>query len=390
MPLRTDVAIIGGGIMGSALAYWLTTLDPALDVTVIERDPTYATASSALSASSIRQQFSMPANIRISQASISFLRAADEHLRVGEARPHIGLVERGYLYLAGAAQEAALRDAYAVQRCNGADSVLLERSALKQRFAWLNVDDIVLGTLGNSGEGWFDGYALLSAFARKARAQGAHYVTSEASGLAIETRRVARVELHDGSTIACDRVVNAAGPWAAAVARWAGIDLPVTAQRRTVFVIACKASLPDMPLVIDPSGFWIRPEGRHFIAGIASPRDADEAPLEPEYALFEASLWPALALRIPAFEQARLVRAWAGYYEMNVFDQNAIIGPHPGIDNLFFINGFSGHGMQQAPIVARAVAEMILTGRFQTLDLSDFQFQRLLDGRALPERNVIG
>ena len=390
MSLRTDIAIVGGGIMGSALAYWLTKLDSGLDVTVIERDTTYAAASSTLSAASIRQQFSTPINIRISQASIAFLRAIGEHLRIGDDEPEIAFVERGYLHLATPDQEAILRQAHGIQCANDADIVLLDQDALKTSFPWLNVDGLSLGSLGMSGEGWFDGYALLSAFARKAREQGAKYLAAEVTGLELENGRVARVTLHDGSHVSCGRLVNAAGPWARRVASCAGIDLPVHARRRTVFVIACKAQLHRMPLVIDASGFWIRPEGRHFIAGIAPCIDRDDAPLEPEYELFETSLWPALAARIPAFEDAKLVRAWAGYYEMNVFDHNAIVGPHPEVENFFFLNGFSGHGLQQAPIVARGLAELILSGEFRTLDLSAFSFRRIVEGRPLRELGVIG
>ena len=389
MTSRTDVAIVGGGIMGSAVAYWLTAFDPGLDVTVIERDPSYSQASSALSASSIRQQFSIPANIRVSQASFSFLQDVGDQLRVGNERPEIGLVERGYLYLGTRAHEPSMRDVNAVQRAEGADVALLDAEALGARFPWLALEDVALASLGLSGEGWFDGYALLTAFARKARAQRARWVTADAVGLTLTQGAISGVSLADGTTIGCDAVVNAAGPWASHVAHWADVDLPVKARRRTVFVIACKATFPGMPLVIDQSGFWIRPEGQHYIAGTASPSDADDAPLEPEYELFESALWPALARRIPAFAEAKLLRAWAGYYEINVFDHNAIIGPHRTTKNLFFINGFSGHGLQQAPIAARGLAEMIL-GRSPSLDLSDFRFERLVEGRPLLERNVIG
>lgn len=385
---RTDVAIIGGGIMGSALAYWLSLFEPSLGVTVIERDPTYTQASSALSASSIRQQFSTAANIRLSQASFAFLREVGEHLRAGDERPDVCLVERGYLYLSARAHEDAMRAANITQRANGADVALLDCSGLGARFPWLSLDDVTIGSLGLSGEGWFDGYALLTAFARKARAQGVRYLKAEAVGFTAARGRVAGVALADGATLVCERVVNAAGPWAARVARWAGVDLPVRARRRTVFVIACRNAPRDMPLIIDPSGFWIRPEGEHFIAGIGAPEEIDDAPFEPEHALFD-TLWPLLARRIPAFEEAKLLRAWAGYYEMNVFDHNAIIGAHPAIVNLYFINGFSGHGMQQAAMAACGLAEMML-GRPASIDLSDFSFARIASGRPIVERNIIG
>jgi glycine/D-amino acid oxidase-like deaminating enzyme len=170
----------------------------------------------------------------------------------------------------------------------------------------------------------------------------------------------------------------------------AGVDLPVFARRRTVYVIACRTPMASFPLLIDPSGFWVRPEGSGFIAGLAPGEDPDDAPLEPQYEAFESILWPALAARVPAFEAARLERAWAGYYEMNVFDHNGILGLHPEVANLGFINGFSGHGMQQGPIVGRGMAELILHGRFATVDLAPLGYERLVDGRPLRELNVIG
>ncbi len=376
--------------MGSALAYWLTRLEPSASVVVIERDPTYAMASSALSAASIRQQFTTPVNIRIAQASIEILRAAGELLEVDGARPDIGLTEVGYLFLAGQARVESLRQAHAIQTQHGAQIALLTPAQLTERFPWLETADLAAGTLGLSGEGWFDGYLLLTGFIRKARSQGARFVRGEVIELEVRDRRISTVGLADGSRIACGLVVNAAGPWARSVAQLAGVALPVFARRRTVYVVACRAVLTPFPLLIDTSGLWIRPEGTGFIAGLSPGADPDDAPLEPEYGAFEAALWPALAARIPAFEAAKLERAWAGYYEMNVFDHNGVVGLHPEIANFGFMNGFSGHGMQQGPAVGRGMAELILRGRFETVDLADLGFERLIKGRPLLELNVIG
>ena len=166
----------------------------------------------------------------------------------------------GYLYLAGTGNDAPLRRAHSVQKACGADVALFGRNDLGQRFGWLNTSDLALGSLGLSGEGWFDGYTLLTAFARKAREQGAHYLKGEVCGFAIEDHRVAEVIMADGSHIGCAQVVNAAGPWARRIAAMAGVELPVFARRRTVYVISCPTALQPFPLPIDPTGFWIRPE----------------------------------------------------------------------------------------------------------------------------------
>lgn len=376
--------------MGSALAYWLTRLNPGMAVIVMERDPSYEYASSALSAASIRQQFSTPVNIRISQASIAFLRRAAEELAIGDEKPAITLREQGYLYLATADTAAELRRSHILQINCGADVALMDPAALGEKFGWLNTADLSLGSLGQSGEGWFDGYALLTAFARKARHQGVRYVNKEVNGFTMNGARITQVIAADGTRLDCSRVINAAGPWARRIAAMAGIDLPVFARRRTVYVISCPTPMTPFPLLIDTTGFWIRPEGTQFIAGLSPADDADDQPLEPDYPSFETELWPALAHRIPAFEAAKLERAWAGYFEMNLFDHNAILGPHESVENLLFMNGFSGHGMQQAPVVGRAMAELILHGGFRTLDLSDLLYERIAGNRPLLEANVIG
>jgi glycine/D-amino acid oxidase-like deaminating enzyme len=364
-------------VIGASAAYWLTRLEPATSVLLVERDRSFARASSALSASSIRQQFSSPLNIRMSRFGLQFLREMG-----------IDVVEKGYLYLGNAAPLRALNG---VQRANGADIALLSPAQLSARFPWLNVEGIEMGALGLAGEGWFDGPALHAELLRRARGQGAQLIDGEATGFERDAKgRIGAVLLADGSRLACAHAVNAAGPWARSLAAAAGITLPVHARRRTVFVLSCPQALADCPLLIDPSGFWFRPEGRYFIAGTTPVPDLDDLPLEPNHAEFDAALWARMAHRVPAFAALRVERAWAGYYEMNLFDANAIIGAHPAAPNLWFANGFSGHGMQQAPAAGRGVAELILRGRFATLDLAPLGFQRLLDGQPMTEANIIG
>ena len=391
---RVDVAIVGAGVAGASVAYWLTRLAPTLSVALVERDTGFAQASSQRSASSIRQQFSTPVNIRMSRFGLDFLRDAATLLAVDGDAPAIGLVEPGYLYLADARQAEGLRAQNAVQRALGADIALLNPPALAERFPWLAVDDLALGALGAGCEGWFDGPALHQALLRRARAQGAHLVRGEVAGIELErgggSPRASALRLADGSRIACGHAVLAAGAWSRPLAAGVGIALPVHARRRTVFVFSCPSPLPDCPLVIDPSGFWFRPEGTGFIGGTTPRSDVDDLPLEPDLDEFDEALWTAFARRVPAFEALRIERAWAGYYEMNLWDHNALLGAHPAVERLLFVTGFSGHGMQQAPAAGLGVAECVLHGGWRTLDLDDLSVARLAQGRRLLEANVIG
>lgn len=384
---RPDAVVIGGGVIGSAVAMHLAL--GGASVSVVERDLSYATASSSLSASSIRQQFSQPVNIALSQYGIGFLRDAAEHLSVDGDGPALSLREPGYLYLASPAGVDVLRANHAVQRAAGVQVALLEPDALRARFPWLSTDGVALGSLGLDGEGWFDGPALAAAFRRKARALGVAWLHGEAVGLERDGARVSAVRLRDGARLPCGAVVNAAGPHARAVGAMAGVALPVEARRRCVFVFTCPDALPGCPLVIDTSGVWWRPEGDRFLAGWSPPGDAEEFGLEVDHALFDDVIWPALARRVRAFERVRGAGAWAGHYEFNTFDQNGLLGVHPGVPNLYFANGFSGHGMQQAPGVGRGIAELVLHGAYRTLDLSALSVARVAAGRPLVERNVI-
>jgi len=388
--IRADVVIVGSGVMGAATAYWLTRLQPGLKVTLVESDTRYEKASSSLSASSIRQQFTCPVNIRLSQYGIAFLREAEQHLGLPDHPVALGLQEPGYLYLAQPEQTAALHTAHQIQKQAGADVALLTPVALRQRYPWLNVDDVALGSLGLSGEGWFDGPALHQAFLKKAMAQGVQHLHDRVVGLDHTATQITGVRLASGGTLGCAQLVNAAGAWGGEVAAMAVVQLPVVGARRTVFVLSCPEPLPQCPLLIDPSGWWLRPEGRFLINGSEPTQTEHGLPLEPDWAEWNDAQWASLAHRIPALAALRVERAWAGYYEMNTFDHNAVIGPHPELGNLYFINGFSGHGMQHAAGAGLALAEWMLLGQAQTIDVQELGFERLVQNRPLRELAVIG
>jgi len=389
---RADVVIVGGGAVGSAAAYFLAA-EPGFGgrIVVVERDPTYARASTPLSAGGIRQQFSIRENVEIGLFARDFVGRAGELLSVDGETPDLGFVEAGYLFLSTADGRAVLAENHAVQTGAGAAIAWLDPDGLAARFPWLNVDGLAAGTFGERGEGWLDPNTLLQALKRKARALSAEYRADEVVAIERGTVGVEAVRLASGERIECGTVLVAAGANSGAVARMAGVALPVGPRIRTIYQIACREALPRLPLTIDPSGVFVRPEGAGYICGVSPPEDDDPESweIEVDWRWFEEVVWPALAQRIPAFEAVKLTGAWAGPYDYNALDQNAVIGRHPSIGNLLFATGFSGHGLQQAPAAGRAVMELVVHGGFRTIDLSRFGIERILEGRPLKERNVV-
>ncbi len=390
---RADVVIIGGAIIGSSVATFLAgRADFDGRIVVVERDTTFRTSSTTLSAASIRLQFSTPLNIEISRFGVDLVKHPDRYLAVDGDVPEFDFVENGYLFLATDAGLPTLEHNHAVQRAHDVPVELLAPADLRRRFPWIHADDLAGASLGLSDEGWFDAHALLQGFRRKARALGVEERVGEVVGMDRDGDRVTGVKLADGSAIAAEWIVNAAGPRAAGVAAMVGIELPVRPRKRLVYHFEAPVSLGAAPLTIDPSGVYVRPEGPAYIAGF-SPRDGEPDPdtldLAPNRGTFESFVWPALAHRIPAFDQLRLLDTWAGHYEVNTLDHNAIVGPHPRIANLLFANGFSGHGLQQAPAVGRGLAEWIASGRWETLDLSPLGYARVERGEPIRELNVV-
>jgi len=387
------VVIVGGAIMGSSLAWWLSS-DPAFKgrVLVIEKDPDYKHASSALSASCIRHQFSNAVNVKLSMFGTEFIRSFRERLGGDPEIPEIVLKEIGYMFLATPAGVPILEANHAVQKSCGAATMLMTPAEIKARFPFYKVDDIVMGSYNPVGEGWFDGATMMQWWRRKARENGVEYVRNEAVAMERRGGRVESVTLASGEKVACGTVVNASGPFGGKTAALAGINHPVVPLKHSLFVFSCRANLGQpLPLTIDPSGIHFRQEGDLFLCGAPAPDDRVTAPddFDVDYYEFEEWIWPVMAERVPAFDAIKLVRAWAGHYDYNTLDQNAAIGPHPEVANFHFINGFSGHGMQQAAGAGRGLAELIVHGGFRTLDLSELAYARIAEGRPFLEQAII-
>jgi glycine/D-amino acid oxidase-like deaminating enzyme len=391
-----DIVIVGGAAVGSSTAYWLTqALDRHASILVVERDSSYEFSSTALSTSAIRQQYSNPINVKISQFGIEVIRGFKERMAPfykDEPAPDLGFREHGYLYCCSADGAEAARARVDLQRSLGAHTVFLEPGPLKDRFPWLNVEDLGGGAWGSREEGWFDSMGLLNGFRRSARALGVEYVDNAVVGLDVAGGRVTVVTLATGQVISCGTLVNAAGPRAQQVAAMAGLSIPVEPRKRHSFVFSSATPIPGrMPNVIDLSGTFVRPEGELFLTGNTPLNDgaADYDDFETDYSEFDERIWPSLWHRIPAFDALKVQQSWTGHYEYNTLDHNGIVGFHPEVRNFMFANGFSGHGLQQSPAVGRAVCELIVHGAFRTLDLSPFAYERIPRNEPFLEEAVI-
>ena len=387
------VVIVGGAIMGSSVAFFLSR-NPDFDgtVLVVERDPTYEYSSTARTNSCMRQQFSREVNIRISQFGAEFVRDFRAWMDDPEA-PAVAVNHFGYMYLAAdKAAAAVLETNQRVQASLGAGTVIMTPAEIADAYPFYNVDGIVCGSHNPVGEGWFDSGTVFEWWRRQARRHGVEFVTDEVVGIDRSGDKVTGVELASDGLVGCGALVNATGPRAARTAAMAGLELPVEPRKRFTWIFEAAEPLDqDLPLTIDPSGVHVRSDGAAYMAGC--PPDVDPPvgydDFDMDHDIFEDKVWPVLANRVPAFERIKVTSRWAGHYAYNHFDHNAVVGPHTEVGNFLFINGFSGHGMQQSPAMGRAVAELLCYGEYRTLDLSELGYERIARGEPFVETAII-
>ncbi len=384
-----DAAVIGGGVIGSAVAYYLMRYEPDFRLAVFERDPAYTRASSTLSLANIRVQFSLPENIRISQYAIQVLDRFAEEMAVGDTAPKPYFRKEGNLFLADKTGFQAASRALALQQELGCRVKWWSSEEIRTRFPLYDLSGLEGGTFGYD-DGHIDAYALLMGYRAKARSLGAQYFAAEVKRIRVEKRRVLGLETGDGQRVTANTVVNCAGAWASEIADTAGVRLPVVPVKRQVFVLdtAVKPETP-LPLTVLPSGLYFRSEGKAaLVLGKSMPEDPRGFDFSWDEKRFFDLLWPELAGFVPKFDRLRLTRGWAGLYAVNTLDGNALLGEWPETKGFFLANGFSGHGLQQAPAVGRFLAEKIL-GIIPALDLSIFDPTRVLENRPVVEKGLV-
>ncbi|MEM6618545.1 MAG: FAD-binding oxidoreductase [Pseudomonadota bacterium] len=389
-----DLIIVGGAIMGSSAAWFLTDMGFDGRILVVERDPTYSACSTAHTNSCIRQQFSTELNVRISQFTADFVKNLRARMGGDPRVPELSIQNFGYMYLAANEGFAdVLRRNQKVQLAAGAGTRLLTPDEIAAEYPFYHLDDIVLGSINTVDEGYWDGATVFDWWRRQARERGVEYLTNEVVAIKREGRCIESVILSSGHEVSCGQLLNASGPRAARTAALAGIPLPVEPRKRFTWIFRAERPLKQpLPLTIDPTGVHVREVGGGtYLAGGHS--DIDPAVPFDDFAMdhdiWGNHIWPAIAHRIPQFDALRVTSEWAGHYAMNVFDHNAILGPHPEVENFLFINGFSGHGLQQSPAMGRGVAEWVVHGEYKTLDLSPFHFGRIAADQPILERAVI-
>jgi glycine/D-amino acid oxidase-like deaminating enzyme len=384
-----DVIIVGGGVMGSSTAYYLMSHDYSLKVAVVELDPTYAQASTTLSVGNARIQFSLKENILISQYTFNMLEQFEDSMAVDDKKPNIVYRREGNLFLVEDAGEGMAKQALALQKSLGCQVEWWSAQKIKERYPLFEPKGLVGGTYGPL-DGHVDPYAVLMGYRAKARSLGAKYIKNQVVEILTDGTRATGVRLASGESLWAEFVVNCAGAWAADVARTAGVKLPVEPVKRQVFVLdtTVKPKGP-LPLTVLPSGLYFRTEtGGLILLGKSMAEDPVGFDFSWDDKRFMETLWPELAEFVPAFDTLKLVRGWAGLYAVNTLDGNAILGEWPELKGFYLANGFSGHGLMQAPAVGRYISEMILD-LTPILDLSIFRAERILENRPLSEEGLI-
>jgi glycine/D-amino acid oxidase-like deaminating enzyme len=387
--MKTDVAIIGGGAIGAAVAYYLKLAAPSLGVTVIERDPTYNLASTPRASGGVRRLFSLPENIALSNYSIPFFETFAQTMAVNGTPADIGFKKGGYLFIVPPSALDMLKANYDTELSMGCNVVWLEPDALKAKFPSMFVGD--LGAAVHSpDDGWLDPHSVLMGFRRKAQSLGADFIAEEVTAMERDGASVKAAQFKSGGRLEADHFVNAAGAWAQDICAMLGFSVPITPLRRFEHYFECEELIEPLPYLKDPERLAFRPEGKGYSGGVPTLAEPRGYNFEADHSYFDEVVWPALAHRFPQFERTKCKNTLPGLYDQNDFDGNVIIGPGAdGLGNFLMLAGFSGHGLMHAPGCGRAMAELILKGRYETIDLTRFGWQRVVDNAPLPERGII-
>lgn len=386
---KFDVAIIGGGIVGSSVAYYLLKEAPHISVCVIEPDPTYEFASALRASGGCRVQFTCPENIEMSLYSIDFIKNFEATM-ASKGRPApVDWVTGGYLFIVPPEHVPNLERNVRKQLAHGCEVDILDKEGLKSKFPSMNVEDLGAGA-HTPQDGWCDPNGLLWGFRRKAVELGAIYIQDRFVDGEVDSAKVRSITLQSGARIQADAFVNAAGAWSGLIAEKFGMSLPVTPMRRFEHYFTAGSPVESLPYVKDVERLAFRSEGKGFSGGLVDGSAQRGFNFEVDHDYFERVVWPAVARRFPAFEAAKCHRTWSGLYEVNELDGNPVIGAwNRRLPNLYTVAGFSGHGMMHAPAAGRGIAELVVHRKFTTLDLTRVGYERVEAGKPYAEEGIL-
>ena len=397
LPSKTagTIVIVGGGVIGSSIAYNLLQDGYLGRVLVIERDPTYKRASSFLAMGGIRQQFSSPVNIELAQYSTRFYRVFDRQMQVPGHTPDVNFRQRGYLFLVDEASADRFEARVSHQRALGASVERLSIDQLHVRLPDVRLDDIEFGVFGPK-DGYGEPREVLAGFRAAAAAVGASYLRAEVVDLIVRPGQIDGVILNSGERLFADAVVNAAGPFAHKLAAMAGIDLPVQPVRQHLFRCELPRRWPyKFPMVVDPTGVhWRHDDNPTSSTGdclIVAHTRLDEPPGETftcDLSRWEVDFRLPLVERVPKLEPVKLIEGWAGLYAMTP-DHNPLLGQSSKLSNFFLANGFSGHGLMLAPAIGKVLSELIRTGQSETIDVTCLNPDRFEHGKPVHDEAMI-
>lgn len=379
-----DIAIVGGGVMGSAAAYYLRRLQPELSVAVLEKDPTYEYCSTLRSDGNLRIQFNLEENIRMSLYTMELLETFADDMEVDGWRPDPAARQQGNLFLVEEADLEVAQAGMATQLNLGCEVEWLDAATIADRYPDYRTEGVVGGVLGPR-DGSIDPHAVMHGFRRNAVRLGAEYVSHEVVAVDTASGRVSGIQLATGETVEASNVVICAGGWSTTLALTAGIGLPIEPIMRTVFVVDTEVDTTGLPSIFLPGGAYVLPEGhRSFSMARSLPTDPIGFDFKFSRSGFEEVVWSEVVRTLPVFDRLAVTGGWNGIYAVNTLDGNAILGEWPEIDGLFLATGFSGHGFQHSPAMGRYIAELIV-GVEPTLDLSRLGPGRIISGEPLFE-----
>ena len=387
-----DVVFIGGALMAAATSYTLLQENPHMKILMIEKDPSYKYAATPLALGGVRQQFSERVNIRMARHSIGVFENFAEIMESKYGKPKIDFRQGGYLFMVGKDKWSTACENAKVQIEEGVELEQLTQRDLQDRFPDMDLSDVVGGTVCPR-EGVLDPQSVLNGYIHKVKEMGAEFLIDEVVAIKTGNGTVKGVVCKSGEEFQAGAIVNSAGPWAGDVAKLAGVEVPVRPLSHDLYVTRISMDLKiGGAYTTLPDTCWFFREHENGDTMLAGKTNWDFEYgyfFKPNMKFFEDVIWPSLAERYEGFDRLKLVNAWRGCYEFNDIDFNAIIGEHPDLKHFYLINGFSGHGMMQAPAAGRGLAEMILYNEYRSLDLNEVGMDRFKTGKLVIEKAII-